>query len=77
MFGWIEAPIKHYLTARYGAPADATRQYQFYRCDLCHDVVTWKDIEKGGCRCGVGSRVRAAHLTLMDKCKLLFLPRSS
>lgn len=70
MFAVLEAPIKRYLDARYGAPPDA-RQYQFYRCELCRNLVTWHDIARGGCSCGVSSRVRAAHLSVWEKCKLL------
>lgn len=77
MFAFLETPIKRYLDRRYGAPPDATRQYQFYRCELCRGVVTWKQIEQGGCRCGVGSRVRAAHLTVGEKFKLLLSPWSA
>lgn len=77
MFTWIEAPIKSYLTMRYGEAPDPARQYQFYRCELCRNLVTWKDIAKGGCgHCTVGSRVRAAHLSFGEKCKLLFAPWS-
>jgi hypothetical protein len=74
MLALLEAPIKSYLNARYGAPPDEARQYQFYRCELCHGLVTWKAIEKGGCPCGVGSRVRAAHLTLWEKVQLFVMP---
>ena len=44
MLASLEAPIKSYLNARYGAPQDETRQYQFYRCEVCHGLVTWKAI---------------------------------
>ena len=77
MFAFLEAPIKHYLNARYGAPKDPHRQYQFYRCELCRGLVSWKHIELGGCQhCSTGSRVRAAHLSFGEKCKLLFAPWS-
>ena len=74
MFAWLESPVKSYLNARYGEAANPSRQYQFYRCELCHSLVTWKDIANGGCRCGVGSRIRAAHLSVMEKCRLLLSP---
>ena len=72
----LEKPIKQYLAYWHGAPTDATRQYQYYRCELCRGLVTWKQIQQGGCQCGVGSRVRAAHLTLWEKAKLLLVPWS-
>ena len=74
MFGWRGSLLRSYLNVRYGQATDPTRQYQFYRCELCRSLVTWKDIAAGGCRCGVGSRIRAAHLSMAEKCKLLFSP---
>lgn len=72
----FEKPIQRYLAHFHGAPANPERQYAYYRCELCRGVVTWKQIEQGGCRCGVGSRVRAAHLTVLEKAKLLLMPWS-
>ena len=75
MLACLEVPIKKYLNARYGAPPDPHRQYQFYRCELCRGLVTWKQIAQGGCQhCTVSSRVRAAHLTWREKCIMLFSP---
>lgn len=74
MLSVIEQPIKRYLASWHGAPEDASRQYAYYRCELCRGLVTWKQITQGGCRCGVGSRVRAAHLTLWEKVSLLVTP---
>jgi hypothetical protein len=74
MLSVLEQPIKRYLDARYGVPTDPTRQYQFYRCELCRGLVTWKQILQGGCKCGVGSRVRAAHITAWEKVQLLVTP---
>ena len=76
MLACVENPIKRYLNARHGAPTDPNRQYQFYRCELCRGIVTWKQIQQGGCQCGVGSRVRAAHLTVWEKCRLMLFPWS-
>lgn len=71
MLACLEKPIQRYLTALYGAPPDPVRQYRFYRCELCRGVVTWRQIQEGGCRCGTGSRVRAAHLSFSEKVRLL------
>lgn len=76
MTGFLEAPIKRYLAHFHGAPADEKRQYSYYRCELCRSVVTWKHINEGGCKCGVSSRVRAAHLTWIEKARILFAPWS-
>lgn len=70
----IERPIKQYLKYFHGAPDDPTKQYAYYRCELCRGIVTWKQIKAGGCKCGTGSRVRAAHLSFTDKLQLIFLP---
>jgi hypothetical protein len=70
----IEKPIKRYLSRRHGAPANPETQLLFYRCELCHGLVSWNDIARGGCRCGVGSRIRGAHLTTWEKVKALVLP---
>lgn len=72
----FEKPIQRYLAHFHGTPPDPAKQYAYYRCELCRGVVTWKQIEQGGCRCGVGSRVRAAHLTVTEKAKLILMPWS-
>lgn len=74
MLQMIEGPIKRYLEHFHGAPTDPKRQLAYYRCELCRGIVTWKQIAKGGCKCGVGSRIRAAHLTTAEKARLLLLP---
>ena len=39
----------------------------FYRCELCHGVVSKWDINKGGCqKCG-GARIRPTDLTIIEK----------
>lgn len=72
----LEQQIKQYLRHWHGTPPDPARQYDYYRCEVCRGLVTWKHIRQGGCACGVGSRVRAAHLTLWEKCKILVMPWS-
>lgn len=72
----LESPIKRYLAHFHGAPADPSRQYAYYRCECCRGVVTWKQIQAGGCKCGTGSRIRAAHLSIGEKCRLLLFPWS-
>ena len=74
MLQLMEAPIKRYLAHFHGAPADPSKQYAYYRCELCRSLVTWNQIKAGGCQCGTGSRVRAAHLSRWEKIKLLVLP---
>jgi hypothetical protein len=69
-----EDVIKRYLERCHGAPADPNTQYMYYRCETCHNLVTWNHILQGGCRCGTGSRVRAAYLTPWEKVKALLLP---
>ena len=72
----LESPIKKYLAHFHGAPHDPSKQYSYYRCELCRGVVTWKQIEAGGCKCGTGSRVRAAHLSFSEKARILLMPWS-
>lgn len=72
----FEKPIQKYLAHFYGSPPEPSRQYMFYRCELCRGLVTWKQIQEGGCKCGVGSRIRAAHLSFTEKARLLLLPWS-
>lgn len=76
MTEFLEAPIKRYLAHFHGSPADEKRQYAYYRCELCRGVVTWNQIQAGGCKCGTGSRVRAAHLSLTEKVRILLAPWS-
>ncbi len=74
MLSAIEQPIKRYLARFHGVPTEPSRQYDYYRCELCHGIVTWKQIANGGCNCGVGSKVRGAHLTVWEKVQLLVTP---
>lgn len=75
MMSVIEKPIKKYLEHHHGAPHDSSKQYMFYRCELCRGLVSWKQINEGGCgKCLTGSRVRAAHLSTWEKVKALVLP---
>lgn len=76
MIACLEAPIKRYLEHFHGAPPDATRQYSYYRCETCRGLVTWKQIQAGGCKCGTGSRIRAAHLSVSEKIRMLVFPWS-
>lgn len=76
MLSILESPIKRYLAHFHGAPTDPSRQYAYYRCELCRGVVTWKQIQAGGCKCGTGSRIRAAHLSVGEKVRLLLMPWS-
>lgn len=76
MIGAIENPIKRYLAHFHGAPADPSRQYAYYRCECCRGLVTWNQIRAGGCKCGTGSRIRAAHLSFGEKVRMLLCPWS-
>lgn len=70
----LEAPFKRWLDHCHGTAPDPVRQRQFYRCEGCKGIVTWHQIARGGCDCGIGSRVRAAALTWHEKVRLLVLP---
>ena len=48
-------------------------QYDFYRCDQCHGIVTWRMIRLGGCGCS-RSRLRPTNPTMVEAFKLLVLP---
>ena len=76
MIACLENPIKRYLAYWHGAPTDPQRQYAYYRCECCRGVVTWKQIAAGGCKCGTGSRIRPAYLSVGEKLKLLCIPWS-
>ena len=74
MWQCIEQPVKRYLAHWHGTATDPARQYQYYRCEFCRGLVTWKQIADGGCQTCVSSRVRAAHLTMLEKTRLLLVP---
>lgn len=40
---------------------------QFYRCELCHGVVSRWDINTGGCQKCAGVRIRPTNLSLLEK----------
>lgn len=71
---YFERAIVSYLRRFHGIPTDVTRQYDYYRCEVCRGLVTWNQIRAGGCKCGTGARIRAAHLSLWEKTKLLLIP---
>lgn len=39
----------------------------FFRCELCHRVVSEWDIKKGCCQHCSGSRIRPTELTFLEK----------
>ena len=72
----VETLVNAYLTRWHGAPTDPARQYRYYRCEACRSLVTWHQIEEGGCRSCQGSKVRAAGLRFSEKVRCLFAPWS-
>lgn len=54
--------------------AGEPHQYEFYRCDACRRVVTWRRIRQGGCVCRESSKIRPAILTFGEKARLLLTP---
>lgn len=45
------------------------QEVTFYRCTVCHGVVSKWDILKGGCpKCG-GTRIQPTNLTMIEKLK--------
>ena len=71
----VEYPFKRWVAWWFGVPPDPSRQFQFYRCQACLRIVSWRQItEHGGCSCNMSSRVRAAKLSLLDKTRLLVFP---
>jgi len=68
----IERLAKKWLDYNYDNGDE--HQYQFYRCDGCKGLVTWKTIRQGGCDCGLGRNLHPACLSLFEKFKLLFMP---
>lgn len=49
-------------------------QYQYYRCHGCRWLVSWHAIRKGGCTCGVSTRLSPARLTSWEMVRLVVLP---
>lgn len=70
----LENVVKRHLERVHGRPADPAKQYMFYRCETCRNLVNWNAILQGGCHCGTSSRIRAAHLSTWEKVKAIFLP---
>jgi len=56
--------------------AGEPHQWQYYRCEGCHGLVTWRRIRQGGCGCGLSNRIRPARLTFAEKARCLLLPWS-
>lgn len=68
----VERAIISYLTWWHGR-GEAT-QYEYYRCEGCLRIVTWKAIRKGGCTCGMSHKVCPARLTWFEKARLILVP---
>jgi len=49
------------------------RQHDFYRCDSCAKLITWKTIRKGGCQCG-GFKIKPTNPSFVEKIKIMVLP---
>ncbi len=66
--------IERYLDYWYWTGSRADNQFQFYRCELCKGIVTWKHIKQdGGCPCGA-SRVSPTKPRFTEKCRILLMP---
>jgi len=68
----LERWAQNWLTYWHGN-GDA-HQYRYYRCQGCLTLITWHQIEAGGCECGMSRRVRPAVLSWKDKVRCLCLP---
>ena len=51
MLGPIDSLIRKHFVYWHGEGKEVY-QHDFFRCDSCHRLITWKYINKGGCRCG-------------------------
>lgn len=52
-------------------------QHDYYRCEGCHRIVSWKAIEKGGCSCDLGNKLHEARLKWHEKVRLILCPWSA
>lgn len=66
-------PFRRWLEYWHGK--GETHQYQFYRCLACRAIVTWKDINQGGCKCGA-SRISPTYPRFGERMRLLLIPWS-
>jgi hypothetical protein len=67
----MKNPIRAWLVKWHGEGEEY--QHDFYRCDGCKKLISWKKIRAGGCRCG-SYRMRPAFATLFEKVKILVTP---
>lgn len=68
---WHERLARRWLATWHGR--GERQQYDYYRCEGCHAIITHVKIARGGCTCGSG-RVRPAILSLAEKARLLLTP---
>lgn len=52
----------------------APHQHEYFRCEGCRRLVTWRRIHAGGCRCRSSIKLRPAMLSRADKARLLWAP---
>ena len=52
----------------------ASHQYDFYRCCGCRGILNWKKLNRGGCDCDTGNKIKPAKLTKWEMFKILVLP---
>lgn len=70
----LEQASDWYLDKFHWTKQRAENQYQWYRCQGCMGLVTWKHIKRdGGCKCG-SARISPTVPRLGEKFQLLLLP---
>jgi hypothetical protein len=68
----FERLLKAWLDRWHGAGGEG--QFQFYRCEACRAVVTWRMIRAGACARCERTRVAPASLSAREKAGLLLWP---
>lgn len=72
MLGPIDALLRKHFVYWHGEGIEPY-QYDFYRCDACKKLITWKHIKTGGCRCG-SHKLRPTNPSFTEKFKVMVLP---
>ena len=68
----LEKRLEAYLAAWHGR--GEPHQWQMYRCHGCRRLVSWHQIRRGGCDCGMSNKLSPTNVRWWELAQLLLTP---
>lgn len=69
---WLERRLEAYLAGWHGR--GEAHQYSYYRCLGCRRLVSWNQIRRGGCDCGMSNKLSPTNVRWWETAQLLLTP---